>query len=347
MNVTSLKNRIMSMRNIFARTFMENPVTMNKKTSESRPELLVLRALMPDQMQQLEQRFVLHRHDRAEDAGALIASVGSRIRGVVTNGGSGFQAAMLPLLPALEIVASSGVGTDSIDISACRQRGVHVTNTPDVLNDDVADLGIGLIMNAMRRLAAAHEYTRRGDWARKGMMPLTTSLRGKRLGIVGLGRIGRELANRAIALKMEVSYHGRRRQDVPYVFHDRLADLAANVDILVLLCPGGPETRHLVDQAVLDALGPDGWLVNLSRGSVVDEAALLDALESGGIAGAALDVYENEPHIDTRFLGLDNVILSPHHASATTQTRSAMAQLVVDNLLAHFQGRPLLTPVGQ
>lgn len=314
-------------------------------TTDSRPELLVLRALMAGQMEQLQRDFVLHRYDQADDPRALLAAVGPRIRGVVTNGGTGFKETMLPSLPAAEIVASAGVGTDSIDIPACLQRGVQVTNTPDVLNDDVADLGIGLIMNALRRLGDGHEYTRRGDWARLGMMPLTTSLRGKRLGIVGLGRIGRELADRAVALKMNVSYHGRRKQAVPYDFHERLTDLAANVDVLVLLCPGGPETRHLIDESVLAALGPTGWIVNLSRGSVIDEAALLDALARRRIAGAALDVFENEPNIDARFLELDNVILSPHHASGTAETRNAMSQLVVDNLQAHFAGRPLLTPV--
>lgn len=314
--------------------------------SDNRPELLVLRPLLPRQMEQLQKEFVLHRHDLAENAATLLAEVGQRVRGVVTQAGMGFKADMLPALPALEIVASSGVGTDSIDISACRQRGVHVTNTPDVLNDDVADLGIGLIMNALRRIGDGHEYVRRGDWAKFGMMPLTTSLRGKRLGIVGLGRIGRELADRAAALKMRIAYHGRRKQDVPYTYHERLADLAANVDVLVLLCPGGAETRHLIGKPVLEALGPKGWLVNLSRGSVVDEAALLEALENRAIAGAALDVYENEPRIDPRFLQLDNVVLSPHHASGTAETRDAMAQLVVDNLRAHFEGKPLVTPVA-
>lgn len=313
--------------------------------SDTRAELLVLRPLLPAQMEQLQKEFVLHRYDQADDPAALLAGTGPRIRGVVTAAGFGFKADMLPALPTLEIVASSGVGTDSIDIAACRQRGVHVTNTPDVLNDDVADLGMGLIMNALRRIGEGHEYVKRGDWARLGMMPLATSLGGKRLGIVGLGRIGRELANRAAAFKMQIAYHGRRRQEVPYTYHERLVDLAANSDVLVLLCPGGAETRHLIGAPVLEALGPKGWLVNLSRGSVVDESALLDALENRRIAGAALDVFENEPNIDPRFLALDNVVLSPHHASGTFETRSAMSQLVVDNLKAHFEGRSLPTPV--
>lgn len=309
------------------------------------PELLVLRPLMAPQMEQLEREFTLLRFDQAKDKQAMLATAGPRVRGVVTTGGFGFKKDMLPTLPALEIVASSGVGTDSIDISACQERGVHVTNTPDVLNDDVADLGIGLIMNALRRLGDGHEYTRRGDWARVGMMPLTVSLTGKRLGIIGLGRIGHELANRAAALKMQISYSGRRKQDVPYTYYAQPAELAANVDVLALTCPGGNETRHLVDAGILEALGPNAWVVNLSRGSVIDEAALINALQQRAIAGAALDVYENEPDIDPRFAELDNVILYPHHASGTTETRLAMSQLVVDNLQAHFRGMPLVSPV--
>ncbi|WP_353172360.1 2-hydroxyacid dehydrogenase [Paracandidimonas soli] len=311
----------------------------------AKPQLLVLYNLRPAQMEQLEQSFTLHRLNQADDKASLLAAVGPNIRGVVTSGGLGFKAEMLSSLPLLEIVASSGVGTDSIDIAACHARGIAVTNTPDVLNDDVADLGIGLIMNALRRLGDGHAYTRSGDWGRLGMMTLTTSLKGKRLGIVGLGRIGHELADRASALKMQIAYTGRNKQDVGYTYYASLAELASNSDVLALTCPGGKQTYHIIDAAVLEALGPKGWLVNLARGSVVDEAALIDALEQRRIAGAALDVFENEPNIDPRFSTLDNVVLYPHHASGTTETRDAMSQLVVDNLIAHFQQRPLVTPV--
>lgn len=310
-----------------------------------KPQLLVLRPLMPGQMEQLEAEFTLHRHDLAEDPQALLAAVGPAIRGVVTAGGAGFKRDMLGQLPALEIVSSSAVGTDSIDLEACSERGVHVTNTPEVLNDDVADLGIGLIMNALRRLGPGHDYVRSGEWSRSGMMPLATSLKGKRLGIVGLGRIGLELAQRAQALKMQIAYTGRNRKNVAYDFYDSVIELARNSDVLVLTCPGGAATRHLINAAVLDAMGPDAWLINLSRGSVVDEDALIDALQRKSIGGAGLDVFENEPHIDTRFHELDNVLLYPHHASGTVETRSAMSQLVVDNLKAHFQGKPLVSPV--
>lgn len=313
--------------------------------SAEKPQLLVLRPLMPAQMEQLEADFILHRYDEAEDPQALLASVAPAIRGVVTAGGLGFKRDMLSQLPALEIVSSSAVGTDSIDLVACAERGVHVTNTPDVLNDDVADLGIGLILSAFRRLGPGHDYVRSGEWSRSGMMPLATSLTGKRLGVVGLGRIGLELAQRAQALKMQIAYTGRNRKNVAYEFYDSVIELARNSDVLVLTCPGGADTRHLINAAVLDAMRPDAWLINLSRGSVVDEDALIDALQRKAIGGAGLDVFENEPHIDTRFYELDNVLLYPHHASGTVETRSAMSQLVVDNLKAHFQGKPLISPV--
>lgn len=315
------------------------------QTNSTKPQLLVIYDLRPSQMEQLEQSFTLHRLSQADDKAALIASVGSSVRGVVTSGGMGFKADMLPSLPALEIVASSGVGTDSIDIAACHAKGIAVTNTPDVLNDDVAELGIGLILNALRRLGEGHDYARSGDWARLGMMRMTTSLKGKRLGIVGLGRIGLELANRAAGLKMQISYTGRTKQDTPHTYYDSLIELARNSDVLALTCPGGKQTHHIINASVLEALGTKGWIVNLSRGTVIDETALIDALERHAIAGAALDVFENEPNIDSRFSTLDNVILYPHHASGTTETRNDMSQLVVDNLNAHFQNKPLLTAV--
>ncbi len=317
---------------------------MSQPRSEQ-PELLVLRALMPAQMEQLEQAFRLHRYDLADEPNALLDAVGSRIRGVVTGGVPGFKAEMLPRLPALEIVSTSSVGTDSIAVAACKEKGVYVTNTPEVLNDDVADLAIGLVLNALRRLGDGHEYVRSGQWAQRGMMPLGRTLKGKRMGIVGLGRIGLEIAKRAEAMKMEILYTSRSRKDVPYTYHATPAELAANCDVLMLACPGGPETRHLVNASVLAAMHKDAWLINISRGSVVDEAALISALERKAIGGAGLDVFDNEPHIDARFQQLENVILFPHHASGTIETRTAMSQLVVDNLKAHFSGQPLPTPV--
>lgn len=309
------------------------------------PDLLVVSPILPAQMEQLDAAYRLHRFDKTLDKDAFLAEHGAAIRGVVTTGGRGFTADLLARLPKLEIVASSGVGTDKLDLDACRARGVPVTNTPDVLNDDVADLGIGLIISALRQLPQGHDHVRSGAWAEKGPMPLTTTLTGCTLGIVGLGRIGRELATRARALKMHVAYHGRRRQEVNYAFHPDLRDLARASDVLALTCPGGEETRGLIGTPELEALGPKGWLVNLSRGSVVDEPALIAALRAGTIRGAALDVYANEPNVDPTLRALPNVVHYPHHASGTVKTRAAMSQLVVDNLAAHFSGRPPLTPV--
>lgn len=311
----------------------------------SKTEILVVQAILPAQMAQLEAQYRLHRHDKSIDQADLLDRVGQDIRGVVTTGGKGFSADLLARLPRLEIVASSGVGTDSIAVDACRARGVAVTNTPDVLNDDVADLGIGLIIAALREMPKGHDYVRSADWGRHGMMGFTTSLTGKTLGIVGLGRIGHELANRAKALKLRIAYTGRRRQNVDYDYYPSVDALAAAADVLVLTCPGGPETRGLMGAAQLTALGPQGWLVNLSRGTVVNEPALIGALRDGVIRGAALDVYASEPHADPALTGLPNVVLYPHHSSGSIETRTLMSQMVVDNLAAHFAGLPLLNPL--
>ncbi|MBH0239482.1 2-hydroxyacid dehydrogenase [Methylobrevis albus] len=308
-------------------------------------DALVVQPILPDQMAALDRTYRLHRYDSAPDKAELLRGVGDRIRAVVTTGGRGFTAELLARLPALEIVASSGVGTDTIAVDACKARGVAVTNTPDVLNDDVADLGIGLVIAAMREMPKGHDYVRSGDWGRQGMMGFTTTLTGKTLGIVGLGRIGTEVANRATALKMRVAYTGRRRQPVDFDYYPSVEDLARAADVLVLTCPGGPATRGLIGAAELSALGPKSWLVNLARGSVVDEPALIAALESGGIRGAALDVYASEPNPDPRLTRLPNVVLYPHHSSGSIETRTRMSQMVVDNLAAWFGGRPLLSPL--
>lgn len=311
----------------------------------SKVDILVVQHILPNQMAQLDAAYRLHRYDTAPDKIELLGRVAEDIRGVVTTGGKGLSAELLARLPNLEIVASSGVGTDAIAVDACKARGILVTNTPDVLNDDVADLGIGLIIAALREMPKGHEYVRTGDWGRNGMMGFTTSLTGKTLGIVGLGRIGHELASRARALKLRIAYTGRRRQPVDYDYYASVDELAAAADVLALTCPGGEETRGLIGAAQLVALGTKGWLINLSRGSVVDEPALIVALREGTIRGAALDVYATEPNADPALTNLPNVVLYPHHVSGSIETRSAMSQLVVDNLAAHFAGKPLPTPL--
>ena len=312
----------------------------------TKPDILVIIPVRPAQMQMLEDSYTLHRYDKAEDRDALLAEVGDRVRGVVTMGISPLTVDMLNRLPKLEIVALGSVGYDTIDIEACTARGIPVTNTPDVLTSDVADLAMTLTFDTLRGYSRGERYVRAGRWRDEGFMAPTVSVTDKTMGIVGLGRIGKAIARRAEAFEMKVAYHGRRPQpDVSYGFFDTPVALASESDVLVLACPGGDETRGLVNRDVLDALGTEGHLVNISRGSVVDEPELLNALQQDRIAGAALDVFDNEPRIDEAFFTLDNVVLQPHVGSATRETRGAMAQLVVDNLAAHFAGKPLLTPV--
>jgi len=312
----------------------------------TKPDILVIVPTRPSQMKILEETYTLHRYDEADDRDAMLDEVGSIIRGVVTMGFRGFTREMLEKMPNLEIVAVGSVGYDSIDIEACQARGVPVTNTPDVLTSDVADLAMALTFDTLRGLSRGERYVREGRWRDEGPMALTTTVTGKKMGIIGFGRIGKAIAARAEAFEMKVSYHGRRKQaDVSAPYFDDPVALAKDCDVLMLACPGGDETRNLVSRDVLEALGPEGYLVNISRGSVVDEPVLIEFLQQEKIAGAALDVFENETKIDETFFTLDNVVLQPHCASATVETRGAMSQLVVDNLAAHFAGKPLLTPV--
>ncbi|MBV1790688.1 2-hydroxyacid dehydrogenase [Marinobacterium sp. D7] len=311
-------------------------------------DLLVVWPNRPEQMKLLDETYRLHRYDLAspDEKEMMLKELAPRIRGVVTTHGGGFERSLLERLPNLEIVASSSVGLDTLCVDACRARGIAVTNTPDVLTDDVADMAMLLILATLRRLLPGVAWIKNGAWLEKGMMPLNTSLKGKTLGIVGLGRIGRAIAQRAEVFGMKVCYCGRRRQGgVAYPYYDDLVTLARDVDILAPVVPGGADTEGLIGREVLSALGPNGYIINISRGSVVDEVALVELLKTGGLAGAGLDVFADEPHVPPELLEMDNVVLQPHCASGTVETRGAMAQLVVDNLAAHFAGRPLLTPV--
>lgn len=310
-----------------------------------KPEVLVVFPNRPKAMAELEASYGLHHLWSAESREKLVDEVGSRVRAIVTTGEMGASAALIERLPALEIVACFGVGIDAIDRPACAKRNIPITNTPDVLTEDVADQGLALMLAALRGILRNDRHVREGKW-HQGAAPLTVRAKGKRVGVLGLGRIGKAFARRAEALGMAVSYFGRNRQEgVAYPYYDDLVSMARDVDVLVLTCPGGDGTRRLVNAGVLEALGRDGWLVNVARGSVCDEPALVDALVNRRIAGAALDVFADEPNVPEALLALDNVILQPHAASATTETRDAMAQLVVDNLAAHFAGKPLLTQV--
>jgi lactate dehydrogenase-like 2-hydroxyacid dehydrogenase len=288
-------------------------------------------------------------HDRLHETDAeAFGAVAPRIRGIAASGESKVGAELIARLPALEIISVMGVGYDGIDVGAAKARGIQVTHTPNVLNDDVADLAIGLMLCAARQLPAADRYVRSGQWAAAGPMPLARKMSGARLGLVGMGRIGQAIARRASAFGMDIAYTARSaRPGVPYRYLPTATALAAESDFLVVITPGGAGTRKLIDAEVLAALGSNGILVNVARGSVVDEAALIDALERGVIAGAGLDVFENEPHVPARLLALPHVVLAPHIGSATGQTRQAMADLAAANLAAHFAGRPLLSPVPE
>lgn len=264
----------------------------------------------------------------------------------VVGGGAPAGAAEMDALPDLRAIVNFGVGYDNVDVAEARRRGIVVSNTPDVLTDAVADLAAFLVVDVLRGITAADRFVRRGAWARGEQVPLARDVRGAVVGVLGLGRIGTAAAHRLEAFGAVVHYHSRSRKDVAWTYHASLVELAAASDVLVVLTPGGAATAGLVDAAVLDALGPEGHLVNVSRGSVVDEDALVAALEEGRIAGAGLDVFADEPHVPAALLERDDVVLLPHVGSATTQTREAMGRLVLDNVDAFLERGELVTPVG-
>ncbi len=306
--------------------------------------LLLLAPLPPFLQEPLEANYrCIFGRDQVELEAAL-REHGEEIQGIVGTGGSVVSAEMLERLTKLGIIAVNGVGYDRVEIDACKARGVRVTNTPDVLTADVADLAVALVLMTSRNLIRANRDLCAGEWA-AGATRLTQSLHGKRAGIVGLGRIGKAIAERLGPFGLEVGYFGRSWQEVEYQFFADLRQLAAWADFLVVACPGGSSTRLLIDEAVLTALGSKGILINIARGSVVDEAALIRVLAEGQLAGAGLDVFENEPVVPPELLAHPNVVLLPHVGSATRETRGAMADLVLRNLAAHFSGKELITPV--
>jgi hydroxypyruvate reductase len=296
---------------------------------------------------ELASRFAVTHHFHCPPPDALPSELRSRIRGIATEANRGADRALIDALPRLELIAVFGVGTDAVDLAAARTRNIPVTNTPGILGDEVADLAIGLMLASARKIVMADRYVRDGTWAAKGPIPLGRSVGGKAIGVIGLGGIGRAIADRAAALRMRVLYTGpRRKPDAPYEYVADLVELARRSDYLMVACKGGPETFRLVSAAVIEALGPEGTLINVARGSVVDEPALIAALADGRLGHAALDVFESEPDPAPELLRLPNVIVQPHHGSATVETRTAIGQLMIHNLDAHFAGRPLLTPVA-
>jgi hydroxypyruvate reductase len=313
----------------------------------TKPEVLELIDVHPGTTARLDEAYVLHRLWQAHDPKGFLAEVGAPVRAAVTNGIVGMKGDLIEALPALEIIGVFGVGVDAVDLATARARGVRVTNTPEVLTEGVAELGIALLLAVARRIPFNDRYVRAGRWPKEGDPALSNSITGRRLGIVGLGRIGRRVAELAEAFGMVICYAGpHRKDDVAWRYYEDLVNMARDVDCLMLTCKGGADTAGLIGRDVIEALGPEGWLINIARGSVVDEAALVEALLRGRLGAAGLDVFAREPHVPEALLGLDNVVLQPHQGSASEETRSAMGKLVLDNLAAHFAGRPLLTPVA-
>jgi len=292
--------------------------------------------LPPALIERLKAAYAWHDLTAEADRAAFLARHGAQFSAVVTSAGIGIDAALISALPNLRVISSFGVGLDKIDLATAHARGIAVGYTPDVLNDCVADTAFGLLIDVARGMSAADRFVRRGDWL-QGNVPIGRKVSGARLGLIGLGRIGRTIAERSTGFGMPVRYHSRRPvADAPWAHEPSLIELARWADFLVVITAGGSATRHLVNAAVLDALGPEGFIVNVARGSVIDEAALVRALAEGRIAGAGLDVFEDEPRVPTALMALDNVVLLPHIASATRETRQAMADRVVDNLQAFF-----------
>ncbi|ARO15800.1 D-isomer specific 2-hydroxyacid dehydrogenase, NAD-binding protein [Ketogulonicigenium robustum] len=308
-------------------------------------DILQTGPLLPETTAALQQQgFTLHPYYNAPDRAALLADVAPRIRGLTAGAA---PAALIAQLPALEMIANYGAGYDRVDTAAASARGIRVSNTPDpLLNDVVAELGVGMMIEMTRRIAWHDRFVRAGQWQSGPAAPLTGTLVGKKAGFVGMGRIGIEIADRLRALKMQICYTARSpKPDLPYEYYPDLAAMAHDVDWLIVIVPGGAETQGLVSRAVLEALGPQGHVLNLARGSVIDEPAMVELLQSGALGGAALDVFAHEPKVPEALFALDNVLLQPHVGGAVAAARVAMGELMVANLAAHFAGRPLPSPV--
>ena len=295
----------------------------------------------------IDEAFDSRRLFEAEDQDAFLAKHGAEVRAIATRGELGADAAMIDACPNLEVISVYGVGFDAVDIEACRARGIRVTNTPDVLTKDVADLGVAMMLSQSRGMVGAESWVRDGSWASKGLYPLKRRVFGRRAGILGLGRIGYEVGKRLAGFDMDIAYSDISPKDYAsdWTFIQDPVELAKHADFLFVTLAASADTRHIVGKEVIEAVGTEGMIINISRASNIDEEALISALSDGSLGAAALDVFEGEPALDPRFLDLPNVLLQPHHASGTIETRQAMGQLLRDNLSAHFAGQPLLTPV--
>ncbi len=305
--------------------------------------ILALGSILPSEMKEVEKHFNLLKLWKQADPEEALHVYKNDIVGILsTAGGMAVTKRMIDGLPNLELIAQFGVGVDNIDLAAAAERRVAVTNTPDVVTSDTADIALALILAVMRRIVEADVTVRTGGWR---PFPLGSTLAGKTVGIIGLGRIGQAIAKRCEGFDIKIAYHGRTEKKVPYQYYADLTQMAQNIDVLVAACPGGEGTRHIVNGKVLKALGPQGFLINIARGSVVQTEDLLIALNNKEIAGAGLDVYENEPEVPEALKSMDNVVLLPHIGTATLETRTVMGQLVLANIMAHFEGKALVTPV--
>lgn len=312
----------------------------------SKPTILALMSLLPEQMAWLEDNFNVVKLYKEANPEGVLQTVKDDVQGVIAMMNNPVRENLIAALPNLEIISLYSVGYDNVDLDAAAARHITVTNTPDLVTDDTADTGVALLLAVSRRIVEMDAFVRVGRWQNAVRVPLGNALKNKKAGIVGLGRIGQAIAWRLTAFDMNISYYGKtEKPDFAYRYYDDLIRMASDVDYLILSCPGGEATYHLIDRDVLAALGEKGFLINVARGSVVDEAALVESLHNKVIAGAGLDVYENEPDVPQELKSMDNVVLLPHIGTATVETRSAMGELVVDNLLAHFSGKPVLTPV--
>ena len=320
---------------------------ISRMERQMKRELLMVLGATARMRDRLSAAFNIHELDKIGDHGAFLCEMGAKIEAVVSGGHLGVEQPVLDRLPNLKILSCFGVGYDAVDAVSLAKQGVMVTHTPDVLNDDVANTAIMLLLATTRNVVFNDAYIRAGHWKSMGNPPLTRSMQNAKIGILGLGRIGLATAERLNIFNAQVVYHSRSKKDVSYQYYSDLVTMARDVDALICTTPGGAENRHLVDRAVIDALGPRGYLINVSRGSVVDERALIAALQEARIAGAGLDVFEDEPNVPEALCALENVVLQPHIGSATHETRQAMGDLTCDNVLKFFETGAPLTPVQE
>ena len=303
---------------------------------------ILITAPLPDFLKQpLMAAYPCHDYLAAVDKAALLKDVGPKIKGLVQGGGTITPVELLEQLPKLEIISVFGVGYDGVPVDYCKKRGIKAGHTPDVLTDDVSDVALALTLMLSRRFHLANRFVHAGEWTKRNL-PLSSSLTNKKAGIFGLGRIGKAIAKRLEACGMRIGYHGRNAQAVPYKYYPSLVEMAGDVDFLIIAAPGGATTKHVVNAEVLAALGSKGSVINIARGSLIDEPAMIAALKNGTLGGAGLDVFANEPNVPAELLALDNVVLFPHVGSATKETRKGMGDLVLANLEAYFAGKPLV-----